>query len=234
MKAKYEIVNVGKAIFPADVSLLKENDEISFNATDMAKPFGKRPDDFWKQSQNKEYLDALITLSEGNYKKDTFISTKRGKCGGTYFHKDLALQYARWLNPVFGVRLDKWTIARLQQERDWKQRRLESKTGFLPMTNAVLNAHDPVKSYHYSNEIDMINKIVLGMRSKDFKQKYGVEDIREYIDTEQLSEISRLQIINTGLIEIGMAYKERKENLEKCHKRGLFLVGHEKEKCLEI
>jgi len=64
MKPKNEIVDVGITEITVDVSLLTKTEEMFFNATQMAKPFGKRPDDFWKQSQNKEYLDALITLSE--------------------------------------------------------------------------------------------------------------------------------------------------------------------------
>ncbi len=224
MKPKYEIVKLGQAKIAVDISLLNNKEEMSFNATDMAKPFWKRPDDFWKQSQNKEYLDALITLSGGNCIKENFVTTKRGKYGGTYFHKDLALQFARWLSPIFGVQLDKWTIARLRQEQTWKQNRLESKTGFLPMTNAVLNAHDPVANYHYSNEVDMINRIVLGMPSKAYKQEYGVKNIRQSLNANQLFAINKLQIINTGLIEIGMDYQERKDNLIRCHSRNPSLI----------
>ncbi len=39
------------------------------------------------------------------------------------------------------------------------------------------------------------------------------------------SRINRLQIINTGLIEIGMDYKTRKEHLNKCHNHELVLFG---------
>lgn len=225
MKQKYEVAAMNEAEITVDVSLLSKTDEMYFNATEMAKPFGKRPDDFWKQEQNREYLEALITLSEG--KRDDFIYTRRGsKYGGTWFHKDLALQFARWLSPVFAVRLDKWTTNRIEQEHKWKQKRLETKTGFLPMTNAVLHAHDPVKHYHFSNEADLINRIVLGMSAKDFRAKYGVDCVRDGLDAAQLSEINRLQIINTGLIEIGMDYKERKEKLAECHERGLLQLGH--------
>jgi len=234
--SKYELAKVGNAILTVDVSMLDKDQSLFFNATDMAKPFGKIPKDFWKQTQNKKYLEALIVLSGDNYTKDNFIQTKRGKYGGTYFLKDLALQFARWLSPMFGVLLDQWTIDRLQQEHEWKQFRLESKTGFLPMTNAVLHAHDPVMPYHFRNEADMINRIVLGMSAKAFKSKYRTKNIRNFIDAIQLSEINRLQIINTGLIEIGMDYKQRKEHLRHCHERGLrsFVKPAEKDYYLEL
>jgi len=53
------------------------------------------------------------------------------------------------------------------------------------------------------------------------------KNVRDYIDAAQLSEIERLQIINTGLIEIGTEYQKRKKHLEKCHERGLLLLGHD-------
>lgn len=224
MKSSYEVITVNSAPITVDVSLLAKTEELFFNATEMAKPFGKRPDDFWKQTQNREYLDALVTLSGGN--EDNYIKTKRGgKYQGTWLHKDLALQFARWLSPMLAVHLDKWTRERLTQERDWKQKRIEAKTGFLPMTNAVLHAHDPVKHYHFSNEADMINRIVLGIPAKEFRLRHGVECVRDALDAAQLSEINRLQIINTGLIEIGMDYNERKERLIECHHRGLLQLG---------
>ena len=42
---------------------------------------------------------------------------------------------------VLGVKLDKWTVGRIQQEAEWKRSRLEARTGYLPMTNAILRHH---------------------------------------------------------------------------------------------
>ena len=239
MKTSYEVVTVSGTEITVDVSLLAKTDEMYFNATEMAKPFGKRPNDWLSLPDTKAYIDALVTENSGNDDEtgqptitgksgnsQDLIITKRGsKYGGTWLHADLGIAFARWLSPVFAVRLDKWTKARLSQERDWRQKRIEAKTGFLPMTNAVMHAHDPVKHYHFSNEADMINRIVLGMPAKEFRLKHGVECVRDALDAAQLTEINRLQIINTGLIEIGMDYNERKERLIECHHRGLLQLG---------
>ncbi len=223
MRTKYEIIEVDKAEITVDVSLLIKSEEMFFNATDMAKPFGKRPNDFWKQPLNQEYLNALITLTGGN--KKSFVRTQKGKYGGTYFHNDLALQFGRWLSPLFGVKLDKWFIKRLREEHERKRARLEAKTGFLPMTEAITGIHDPTKPYHFSNEADMINRIVLGMPSKKFKEQMGVENVRDGATAAQLAELNNLQIVNTGLIKIGMSFHDRKEHLIKCHNHELILLG---------
>lgn len=76
MKAKYEIIEVNQAEITVDVSLLMKTEELFFNATHMAKPFGRRPNDFWNDQQNVAYLEALITISGGNKNRNDFVQTK--------------------------------------------------------------------------------------------------------------------------------------------------------------
>jgi hypothetical protein len=123
---KTEIAIINTLELNVDVGLLNQ-DQLFFNATELSKPFGKRPDDFWKQQHNVEYCEALITLSQGN--KNNFVVTRKGKYGGTWLHQDLALAFARWLSPLFAVRLDKWIGQRLIAEQQRKEARLVAKTG---------------------------------------------------------------------------------------------------------
>lgn len=72
------------------------------NATEMAKPFGKRPIDWLKYQQSQDYINALsevrnITLA------DLVIVTKGGNNSGTWMHEDVALEFARWLSPQFAI-----------------------------------------------------------------------------------------------------------------------------------
>lgn len=223
MKPAYEVATMPACQITVDVSALA-SETMFFNATEMAKPFGKLPNEFLRLPESKEYIDALITISQGNLntgksriKESDLIITKKGKYGGTWLHNDLALQFARWLSPVFAVQLDQWIKCRLKHEMTWQRERQESKTGFLPMTDAIQLAHDPVKPYHYSNECNMINRIVLGMSAKEFKLKYGTDDVRNHVTEQEIKAITLLQQTNTGLINIGMDYKQRKQHLEALH-----------------
>ncbi len=72
------------------------------NATQMAKSFGKRPIDWLKYDNSKQYLDELskvrnITLT------DLVIVTKGGVNSGTWMHEDVALEFSRWLSPAFSI-----------------------------------------------------------------------------------------------------------------------------------
>jgi hypothetical protein len=106
-----------------------------------------------------------------------------------------------------------WITERLKQQRDWNRDRLEIRTGFLPMTEAIFEAHEQPAHYHFSNECDLINRLVLGMSSKEWRLKHGMESLRDTLSNAQLAQIKDLQLINTGLIKIGCSYAERKQKL---------------------
>lgn len=69
------------------------------NATEMAKPFGKRPAKWLELPSAKEFLCTLQTIR----KSDSLIQTIEGKSGGTWMHEDVALEFARWLSPAFAI-----------------------------------------------------------------------------------------------------------------------------------
>lgn len=97
---------------------------------------------------------------------------------------------------------------------------------FRPMTDAIQQAHEDPKPYHFSNEADMINRIVLGMSSAQFKAHHEISKdgaVRDYMTHEQMKAIIDLQRANTVFITMGMAYDERKDQLgklfDKAHKQ---------------
>ncbi len=211
---KNEIIQIDRCNITVDVSLLSKTDEMFLNATEIASQFDKKPNDFLRLDSTKEYTHEVLKedlSGSGISRYEDLINSKvGGKYQGTWLHRELVLNLQVAL---FRRRLHKWVEARIEQEHDWKRKRIESKTSFLPMTQAILKAHDPIKFYHFSIESDMINRIVLGMSAKKFKQSHGIENIRDALNAEDLVEITRLQIINTGLIEIKMNYKTRRKHL---------------------
>lgn len=93
------------------------------NATQMAKLFGKRATEWLRLPSTEVFMSALINMREqksevvkshyGRRKmlNDRFLRvnnfvycTKGGRGGGgTYFHEDIAIEFARWLSPAFAV-----------------------------------------------------------------------------------------------------------------------------------
>lgn len=98
------------------------NSEGWINATDVAKRFGKRPVDWLKQGETKEYLNALaeaLTCDAGSLVETSKARSDRG--GGTWFHPKLAVAFARWLDLKFAVWCDLHIDALLRGELTEKQ-----------------------------------------------------------------------------------------------------------------
>jgi phage antirepressor YoqD-like protein len=72
------------------------------NATQMAKPFGKRPVDWLQNSQTSDYLSELSKVRKSTL-ADLVRVTKGGNNPGTWMHEDVALEFARWLSPAFAI-----------------------------------------------------------------------------------------------------------------------------------
>ena len=88
-----------------------------------------------------------------------------------------------------------------------------TKDDFPAFTQAIMDAHEEAKSYHYSNEYDMINRIVLGMSAKHFRTALGIPDaksIRPFLSDEQSKAIKKLQLEDIRLLYRGIDFNARK------------------------
>lgn len=85
------------------------------------------------------------------------------------------------------------------------------------LTEAVKMAHDEPKPYHFSNEADLINKIITGYTAKKYRELHNIpkgESIRPYLTDKQLELMELLQKVDTGLLIAVPDYEQRKRHLE--------------------
>lgn len=83
-------------------------------------------------------------------------------------------------------------------------------------TRAIMNAHEEPKHYHFSNEADMINRIVLGMPAKKYRELHDIpkgQSIRPYLLANEIYAIEELQRIDIGLITAVADFEKRKQML---------------------
>ena len=172
---------------------------------------------------SEQILDAQIKPLKFNYRGQDFDYYSLNK-------RDSIVLVAR-LSPVFMAAIvDRWEYLE-QKELDNKTHRAvrsESKLEYKPMTDAIADAHEEIKPYHFSNESDLINRIVLGMTSSKFRKHHDIsktDSVRDYLSIKQLECIVALQRANTVYIEDGVDFQDRKEKLtslfERKHKRKL-------------
>jgi len=75
------------------------NSDLMVNANQMAAVYKKRPPDFLRTKPTKDYIKALSQITHISVNELVFTKQKQG----TWIHESLAMEFARWLNPEFGI-----------------------------------------------------------------------------------------------------------------------------------
>lgn len=85
----------------------EHSNDLMINATEMAKPFGKQPNDWLKTEQAQRMINAIAeTKKIGSVENQLVVTVKGGNDlskQGTWFHEDVALVFAQWLSPEFYI-----------------------------------------------------------------------------------------------------------------------------------
>jgi hypothetical protein len=83
-----------------------------FNATTVAKNFGKRPIEWLRLDSTIEYINNLIEIQKCDnptFDKNQLVVIKKGNPengGGSWLHPKLAIRFAQWLDAKFAVWCD--------------------------------------------------------------------------------------------------------------------------------
>ena len=104
-------------------------------------------------------------------------------------------------------------LATALKEEQSKSKLLEVKVSELTVDKQIMQP----KPYHFSNECDMINKLVTGMTAKKFREAHNIpkgESIRPYLTDEQIALMEKLQKADVGLLIAFPNYEDRKRHLE--------------------
>lgn len=175
-----------------------------------------------------DILDAQLEPLKFSYRGQEFDYFELNK-------RDSIVLVAR-LSPQFmAAIIDRWSELekKLVEKELFKASREVSKLEYKPMTNAIAEAHEEIKPYHFSNEADLINRIVLGCTASKYRQFHEIdktESIRDHMTLEQINCITSLQRANTVYIEDGLDFQERKEKLtsifNRKHKQKLIEETH--------
>lgn len=101
---------------------------------------------------------------------------------------------------------------------------LSARQEFPMLTEMICRLHESPKAYHFSNEADMLNRIVLGMSAKQFRLANGIEkgqSIRPYLTVQQIHALDRLQHLDYGLLYSCPDFQQRKQMLMTYYKTEL-------------
>lgn len=183
----------------------------------------QRPGAFLQSDSVKSFIGALDSDA-------TIIASlntvKGGKGQGTYGSELLAIRYAGWIDPEFEITVYKTFQAVAKGEIEKAKAiatRQTIKDEYLPMTDAVANLKQlegkTAKHYHFSNENNLIYRVLIGKTAKEFKAENSVESVRDSLTPVEQQALLSLQRANTSLIDLGYDYQHRKQELERLYQR---------------
>ncbi len=156
------------------------------------------------------------------------IISKSGRHGGTFAHKDIALEFASWISIEFKLfvikefqRLKTEENSRLQLE--WNLQRTIAKINYRIHTDTIreiLIPHEISKQQAtivYANEADILNVALFGITAKEWREQNPDKtgNIRDNVGIEQLVVLSTLESINALLIQQGLSSVQRLLQLNK-------------------
>jgi hypothetical protein len=159
----------------------------------------------------KKWIDATGAIG---------IISKSGKTGGgTFAHKDIALEFCTWLSPLFKLQVLK-EFQRLKQNEisqgKWDLRRYLAKVNYRIQTDTIQKVLLPIKNlpkekegFVYAEEADLLYMALYGFTSKQWRDRYPELhlkgfNVRDVATTHELIILANLENTNSLLIEQGI------------------------------
>lgn len=202
-----------KLLLNSEYGLYEKGGQVFCDSLQIAETFEKRHDnvlqDIGGLDCSKQFW--LLNFQESDYKVrgKTYPRYLLTKDGFTFLVMGYRGKKAAAFKETY--------ITRFNQMEAFIKSLQAAKLEFPAFTMAIMEAHTEPKHYHFSNEINMINRIVLGMDAKHFKELHGLDknvpSIRPYLESNQIEAIEGLQRIDIGLIVAGIDFDNRKQVL---------------------
>ncbi|MBK8846636.1 MAG: KilA-N domain-containing protein [Bacteroidetes bacterium] len=156
------------------------------------------------------------------------ITSKSGRYGGTFAHKDIAFEFASWISIEFKLFIIK-EFQRLKEDENhrlkltWNLQRTLAKVNYHIHTDAIKDNLIPKElsklqtSFVYADEADMLNVALFGLTAKQWRDATPKAEgnIRDAANIEQLVVLSNMESINAVLIHQGLQQNQRLQQLNK-------------------
>ena len=197
------------------LGLWEELHNLNFNPTKYAEIKGKT-------GSNSYYISISQWIKETNA---IGLRSSAGRYGGTFAHKDIAIQFCYWLSPTFQLYLIKefQRLKNVESEEqklslDWQIKRTLSKVNYRIHTDAIKKNLIPEKvqetkmeGLYYASEADLLNLALFGMTAKTWRENNpeAKGNIRDNATAEQLLVLANLENLNAEFIKMGWAKPTR-------------------------
>lgn len=148
------------------------------------------------------------------------ITSRAGRYGGTFAHKDIAFEFASWVSVEFKLYLIK-EFQRLKEaeagQLGWDIRRNLTKINYRIHTDAIKAHLIPAQlsaaqiNLIYASEADLLNMALFGQTARQWRDAHPGQkgNIRDEANAAQLVCLANLETLNAHFIQQGLAQGER-------------------------
>ena len=190
------------------------NDTARVDSLFVAKFFCKRHDHVLRDIEN---LDCSKEFRLTNFGETSYKDSQGRKQKAVAMTKDGFTFLVMGYRGKKAAKFKELYIRRFNEMEQQIKTLVSARKEFPLLTESIKLLHDEPKPYHFSNECDMINRLVLGMSAKQFRQANGIEkhgSIRPYLTAEQIKLLDTLQKADVGLLISVPDFEQRKQYLK--------------------
>lgn len=184
------------------------------NSLMVAKMFEKRHDNVLQDIRNTDCSQEFRLL---NFQESSYINEQGKKQPCYNMTRDGFTFLVMGYRGKRAARFKEDYIKRFNQMEAFIRTLVETRRDYPLLTENIQLLHENPKPYHFSNECDMINRLVTGMTAKQFRELHGLkkgDSIRPYLTDEQIFLMNALQKVDIGLMLSVPDYEARKRHLE--------------------
>lgn len=190
------------------------NDKPKANSLFVAEWFNK---DHKHVLRDIENLDCSDEFRQTNFGLSSYLNQQNKKQPCYNMTRDGFTFLAMGYRGKKAAKFKEEYIKRFNSMESFLKDLITTRKEFPLLTENIKLIHEKPMPYHFSNECDMINKIVIGKTAKQFRQEHGIEkvdSIRPYLTEEQIRMIETLQKVDIGLLISVPDFEQRKRHLE--------------------
>ncbi|HEM6178988.1 TPA: Rha family transcriptional regulator [Streptococcus suis] len=156
-------------------------------------------------------------FTERNFALGSYMDKQNQKRPCYYLTRDGFTMLVMGYTGTKAMKFKEMYIKRFNEMESFIQTLVNARVEFPLLTENIKLLHSSPKSYHFSNECDLINRIAIGQTAKQFRLANSIEkgkSIRPYLTKKQIELIEVLQKVDVGLLVAFPNYEDRKKHLE--------------------
>ena len=201
------------------ISVLDKDKSVVVSSLSVAKIFEKEHYNVIKDINklNDELSNCTTNLGAVKFYGTSYTDIQGKKRPMYLLNRDAFTLLVMGYNGKKALNFKLWYINRFNEMEERLHNLEMCRLDCRKLTDALL-ANGKNKWYHYSNEFNMINSLVLGMSTKKFKELNGIPEdtksLRPWLTAGQLQLIEDMQLYDSVLVDMVSDFNTRKSILK--------------------